>query len=93
MRFVTFQRDGYSEPGLLQDDLLIGLRGAGFPHILPIISGGEDALDRVRRWCYSPPGGERFEPATVRLLSPIPHPPKIICIGLNYRDHAEEARA
>jgi len=93
LRFVTFQREGYSEPGLLQDDLLIGLRGAGFHDILPIVAGGEDALDRVSRWCYSPPGGERFDPSHVKLLSPIPRPPKIICIGLNYRDHAEEARA
>ena len=27
---------------------------------------------------------------SVRLSSPIPRPGKIICIGLNYRDHAEE---
>ncbi len=26
----------------------------------------------------------------VRFLPPIPNPEKIICIGLNYRDHAEE---
>jgi 2-keto-4-pentenoate hydratase/2-oxohepta-3-ene-1,7-dioic acid hydratase in catechol pathway len=25
-------------------------------------------------------------------LPPVPVPPKIICLGLNYRDHAEEAR-
>jgi 2-keto-4-pentenoate hydratase/2-oxohepta-3-ene-1,7-dioic acid hydratase in catechol pathway len=28
--------------------------------------------------------------AKVRLLAPIPRPPKIICLGLNYADHAEE---
>jgi 2-keto-4-pentenoate hydratase/2-oxohepta-3-ene-1,7-dioic acid hydratase in catechol pathway len=27
----------------------------------------------------------------VRLLAPIPRPPKIICVGLNYRDHAIES--
>lgn len=27
----------------------------------------------------------------VKLLAPIQRPPKIICIGLNYRDHAEES--
>ena len=27
----------------------------------------------------------------VRLLPPVPDPQKIICMGLNYRDHAEEA--
>ena len=31
--------------------------------------------------------------ADVRLLAPIPRPPKIICIGLNYRDHAAETGA
>jgi 2-keto-4-pentenoate hydratase/2-oxohepta-3-ene-1,7-dioic acid hydratase in catechol pathway len=28
---------------------------------------------------------------SVRLLAPVPRPTKVICIGLNYRDHAEEA--
>ncbi|MHB0980922.1 MAG: fumarylacetoacetate hydrolase family protein [Thermoleophilia bacterium] len=28
---------------------------------------------------------------SVRLLAPIPEPGKIVCIGLNYRDHAAEA--
>jgi len=26
----------------------------------------------------------------VRILAPVPLPPKIICLGLNYRDHAQE---
>ncbi len=29
----------------------------------------------------------------VKILSPVLNPSKIICIGLNYRDHAEETRA
>lgn len=29
----------------------------------------------------------------VRLLAPTDNKPKVICIGLNYRDHAEESRA
>ncbi|HZK66057.1 MAG TPA: fumarylacetoacetate hydrolase family protein, partial [Chloroflexota bacterium] len=41
------------------------------------------------------PIGIRGEPLLlsldqVRLLAPVPRPGKIICIGLNYRDHAEE---
>ena len=35
--------------------------------------------------------GERVARADVRLLAPVPDPEKIICMGLNYRDHAEEA--
>jgi 2-keto-4-pentenoate hydratase/2-oxohepta-3-ene-1,7-dioic acid hydratase in catechol pathway len=32
-----------------------------------------------------------YDPATSRLLPPVPDPRKIICIGLNYRDHAAES--
>jgi len=35
--------------------------------------------------------GERLATADVRLLAPVPDPEKIVCIGLNYRDHAEES--
>jgi 2,4-didehydro-3-deoxy-L-rhamnonate hydrolase len=31
--------------------------------------------------------------AEVRLLAPVPRPGKIICVGLNYRDHAKETGA
>jgi 2-keto-4-pentenoate hydratase/2-oxohepta-3-ene-1,7-dioic acid hydratase in catechol pathway len=27
----------------------------------------------------------------VRLLAPVPHPDKVVCVGLNYRDHAAES--
>ncbi len=92
MRFVTLQRENYHEPGVWWNDEVIGLRGAGFTSIIQIINGGSDALDRVERWIYSPPGGERFEAGSVSLLAPIPRPPKLICIGLNYRDHAAEGK-
>ena len=92
MRFVTFQREGYAEPGALIEDRLIGIRGAGFEDLRELIAGGADAMDRVQRWIVHPPGSERLDAATARLLAPIPRPPKVICIGLNYRDHAEESR-
>jgi 2-keto-4-pentenoate hydratase/2-oxohepta-3-ene-1,7-dioic acid hydratase in catechol pathway len=91
MRFVTIEH-GYREPALLLEGQAIGLRGAGFNDLISIIAGGADALDRVMRWQANPPGGELLDPATAKLASPIPRPPKIICIGLNYRDHAEETK-
>ena len=92
MRFVTLQRSGYAEPGVLMDGQLIGLREAGFDNVLSIIHGGTDALDGVIRWAGNHPGGETLDPGAVKLLAPIPRPPKIICIGLNYRDHAAESQ-
>lgn len=92
MRFVTLQRESITEPGVWWNDEIIGLRDAGFTSILQIMAGGLDALDRVERWIYNPPGGERLEAGQVTLLSPVPRPPKLICIGLNYRDHAAEGK-
>jgi 2-keto-4-pentenoate hydratase/2-oxohepta-3-ene-1,7-dioic acid hydratase in catechol pathway len=36
-------------------------------------------------------GGERLGLAELELCAPVTDPQKIICIGLNYRDHAEES--
>ncbi len=92
MRFVTIHREGYNEPGIWFDDQVVGLRGAGINDMISLISGGADAMDRAMRWIDNPPSSETFDPATTRLAAPIPKPPKIICIGLNYRDHAEESK-
>jgi len=92
LRFVTIQRESYNEPGLLADGEVIGLRRGGFPDLISVIEGGADALDRVRRWSDFTPGDEVIPAARARFAAPIPRPPKLICIGLNYRDHAEEAR-
>jgi 2-keto-4-pentenoate hydratase/2-oxohepta-3-ene-1,7-dioic acid hydratase in catechol pathway len=92
MRFVTIHRATYNEPGVWFDDQVIGLRDAGFDDILSVISGGADAMDRVLRWIDSPPHSEQLDPQTTSLAAPIPKPPKIVCIGLNYRDHAEETK-
>ena len=35
--------------------------------------------------------GESVDEASLTFLPPVAKPPKIICLGLNYRDHAEEA--
>ncbi len=91
MRFVTFLRSGYSEPGALVDGQIVGLKDAGFENLLAVISGGAGALDGVERWMQSPPGSEQFEAGEMKLLAPILRPPKIICVGLNYRDHAAES--
>jgi 2-keto-4-pentenoate hydratase/2-oxohepta-3-ene-1,7-dioic acid hydratase in catechol pathway len=36
-------------------------------------------------------GKTSYDPGACRLHAPVPDPQKIICIGLNYRDHAEES--
>ena len=44
-----------------------------------------------RAWAALPNGVVRHDPANVTLLAPVPDARKIVCIGLNYRDHAAES--
>lgn len=93
MRFVTFQRHEYPEPGVMTSDgEIVSLLQAGFESVLQVVAGGSEALLRVREWLVNPPWGEIVKLADVRLRAPIMRPGKIICVGLNYRDHAEESK-
>jgi 2-keto-4-pentenoate hydratase/2-oxohepta-3-ene-1,7-dioic acid hydratase in catechol pathway len=39
------------------------------------------------------PIGPSFDLSSVKLMAPVPRPNKLICVGLNYRDHAAESRS
>ena len=98
MRLVTCRIDGESraaalvgEPG---DERVVDLHAADpdLPaDVLGLIRGGPALLDRATGAVAGASGAPLSE---VTLLAPIPRPPKIICIGVNYADHAaEEAQA
>jgi 2-keto-4-pentenoate hydratase/2-oxohepta-3-ene-1,7-dioic acid hydratase in catechol pathway len=92
VRFATIERNGQDEPVVVDGGRLVGLRAAGFADLLSVIAGGDDALDRVRRQVRAPQLGPAVGLESVKVRAPLPRPPKIICIGLNYRDHAAEAK-
>lgn len=75
---------------MVRGDRVISLAGAGFPDLISLIGGGAEALGKAESWLNRQPSGAGLQLAEVKLLAPIPRPPKFICIGLNYRDHAEE---
>lgn len=64
-----------ADPGLPQD--MIGL-----------LRGGEAALNAARKAVAG--ASQTIALSEVKLHAPVPHPDKIICIGLNYSDHAAE---
>jgi 2-keto-4-pentenoate hydratase/2-oxohepta-3-ene-1,7-dioic acid hydratase in catechol pathway len=51
---------------------------------------GQDMLSVIAAGQPSSASGASHDLADVQLLAPIPRPPKFICVGLNYRDHARE---
>lgn len=50
-----------------------------------------DGINRLRNWLATNESTAPSVPVDARLGSPIGRPSKIICIGLNYRDHAQES--
>lgn len=78
MRLVTFERPGAApQAGVVSGDSVTGL-GTG---MISVIAEGIPPI----------PAGDPYPLSSVKLLAPIPRPPKFICVGLNYRDHAREA--
>ena len=86
MRFVTFRAaDGSPQAGVLRNGAVSGLG----TDLLSIIAAGEDGL-RDARERATRADAVRLESLT--LLAPLPRPPKLICVGLNYLDHARESK-
>jgi 2-keto-4-pentenoate hydratase/2-oxohepta-3-ene-1,7-dioic acid hydratase in catechol pathway len=71
---------------------VVSLAGAGYPNVISLLGEGEDGRARVENWLYNPPPGAVADLRNVSLLAPVPRPPKLICVGLNYREHALEAK-
>lgn len=93
MKFVTFQRaNTRPEAGVLSGDRVVSLAPAGFADMIAVLAGGEAARAKVRQFVANAPADSTVPLNSIRLLAPIPRPPKLICIGLNYRDHAAETR-
>jgi 2-keto-4-pentenoate hydratase/2-oxohepta-3-ene-1,7-dioic acid hydratase in catechol pathway len=85
MRLVSYAGESESgwRAGLLLDGLVYDA-GASLRHLL---AGGD--LKRVGDRAASAPAVGRVE--ELLLGPPIPDPDKILCLGLNYREHASEA--
>ncbi len=93
MRFVTFEAGGQSHPGVLSGDFVLDLASAGFSSVLEFIGHREVGQTKVEKLISDAPIDSRYRLDNVRLLAPIPRPNKLICVGLNYLDHAKETGA
>jgi 2-keto-4-pentenoate hydratase/2-oxohepta-3-ene-1,7-dioic acid hydratase in catechol pathway len=93
MKLVTFCREGRApEPGVVSADRIVSLAGAGFGDLTGLLALGADAAARIEEWMKDPPPDAIATMSRVKLLAPVPKPPKLICVGLNYRDHAIESK-
>jgi 2-keto-4-pentenoate hydratase/2-oxohepta-3-ene-1,7-dioic acid hydratase in catechol pathway len=90
MRFVTFELDGRARPGVVTESDAITDLSTGYNSLLDLIEDASNAEAKVNQLTRQAKASERVRLGEVRLLAPIPKPRKLICVGLNYRDHAEE---
>jgi 2-keto-4-pentenoate hydratase/2-oxohepta-3-ene-1,7-dioic acid hydratase in catechol pathway len=83
---------GIPTPGVLVGDHgqeeIADLSSLGYPSVLSIIEAGSSALDEIRAKLDKVP---HLPLSTVTLHAPIPRPPRIFAIGLNYHKHAAES--
>jgi 2-keto-4-pentenoate hydratase/2-oxohepta-3-ene-1,7-dioic acid hydratase in catechol pathway len=91
MRLVTFAVDGKARPGVLtQSNGIFDLSAAGFTSMLDVIEASTSGTETIQKFLAESSPDSAFSISTVKLLAPIPRPRKLICVGLNYRDHAAE---
>lgn len=96
MRLVTIEVDGERRVGVLVGDRVLDVQAAdpGLPgDMVALLEGGAASIDRARRLAdTTPQDSPALLPADrVALLAPVPRPGKIMCVGRNYADHADEA--
>jgi len=95
MKLIRFGEPGNEKPGLLLGDgTRVDASGpdAGMASDYDEEFFANDGLNRLRRWADARANSAPRVPASVRLGPPIRRPSKIVCIGLNFRDHAAESK-
>ncbi len=93
MKLITFRRrnDAAPEPGLLEKDTVYALAPLGYADAEGFITAGDRALQSARS-LIADSKSSGLPSASVQFLSPLLHPPRIFCVGLNYIDHAAESK-
>lgn len=93
MRLVTFKKGSGSQVGIRTDAGIVDLSIAakGLPQdMIGLLSAGKGAMKKAAA------AAKKAKPNAIvkgrpTMLPPVPNPGKIICVGLNYSDHAAEA--
>jgi 2-keto-4-pentenoate hydratase/2-oxohepta-3-ene-1,7-dioic acid hydratase in catechol pathway len=95
MKLVTFTTVGsgpspdQTRVGAFTDGGIVDLTAAGLPATMIELLSLEDGIARARELASSVAATISLSEA--HLEAPVPRPGKVLAIGLNYRDHAEES--
>lgn len=90
MRLVNFVKGAWAGFGLERDGYVYPLSAAGYASDIEFFADVEGGL-RAARAVAAKKDAEKIALREVELLAPVTKPGKILCVGLNYRDHAIES--
>ena len=94
MRLVSFRANGHPQAALLREGCVYDIWGEAFAHVRADDRTVEAILEGGLIGEVEPVEGDDGVPVLgLELLPPVTRPGKILCIGLNYRAHAEEQGA
>ncbi len=90
MRFVLYRRGGAVALGALHKEVLFGAKqgSSGPADLQQLLAAGPQAMQQAYDGLLQ---GEEIDPSGLEYLPPLPFPEKIVCVGLNYTDHASES--
>jgi 2-keto-4-pentenoate hydratase/2-oxohepta-3-ene-1,7-dioic acid hydratase in catechol pathway len=90
MKLIRFGTPGQEKPGVLLDDgTRLDVSSFGGDYDEAFFGGG--GIERLADWLQQQGGRVPRVSGDVRLGPPLARPSKIVCIGLNYLDHAAES--
>jgi 2-keto-4-pentenoate hydratase/2-oxohepta-3-ene-1,7-dioic acid hydratase in catechol pathway len=89
VRFVRFSQDRGVATGVLDGTTVVDV--SQLLSAPPATLGGAELTRLLRAFEADGDRLPQHDLESVQLRSPIPRPGKVVCIGLNYRDHAEES--
>lgn len=84
MRYVSFEKDGKALLGVRENG---AIRTLGEVTLEALLARGVD----LRTWAGRQEGGRIEREEGLTFLPPLRRPPKILCVGLNFRDHSKES--
>jgi len=90
MRLIRFGQKGTERPGvLLKDGTRVDVSGVSGDYDESFFAG--NGLEALREWLEKNESTAPRVTSSIRLAPPICRPSKIVCVGLNYRAHADES--
>ena len=84
MRYVSFEKGGKALLGVRENG---AIRTLGEYTLEALLAQGVD----LNTWAGQQPGGQIEAEEGLKFLAPLQRPPKILCVGLNFKDHSKES--